>query len=1007
VSRLVRIAAASVVCVALVALAASGAEGAGFGIAKWEAGTCNGTMVQVKECEYTSPSSAFFTQAAGHPPWGLTGFEMAHSGSGGSRVPEGPPLKRIRVDVPPGLAADPQTLATCPRATFEANPKLCPIDSEAGFVELEAVVKVLGLPVLAPPMTGTVYNLEQEANLPLLFGIAVEGASPIVSSVHLLLEGHVSYAFEPALAARGIPSGDFHEWFEINNIPPEVEVVGGAKSPLQTLKSKLFFNGQSGRGNFLTLPSACGPPSQSISYLEVEASGEGHEIASTPTEPPVGVDGCGAVPFRPTTEVRPQNSAHDQPDGAITEVKVPQNEGAGEVNTADIAEGHATLPEGLTLNASAAHGLEACLPAQVHFDSKAPAACPNGSRVGSVAIETDLPAKSLTGSVYLAAPGGTPITGPPYTIYIVAESVYDVKVKVEATVQPDPATGRLTVNVKNTAAHPFNLPQLPFSSATLALNPGPRAPLANPLTCAPTSVASHFVAYFGEGLSKVFDASSPFAAAGCPAVIPFTLAQSTSVTSSQAGAFTGFTFDLARADGQQYLGQVHTVLPPGLVGEIPSVTLCTEAQVQANACTASSQIGTATAEVGAGSEPYPFTGPVFLTGPYGGAPYGLYIPVPAVAGPFNLGIVPTRVAIGVDPHSARVIASGSFPTIVGGVPLRLKNLSVAVNRANFLLNPTNCGELHTESLLTSTFNATAPASSPFQVAACGALAFKPTFTAATSAKATKANGASLRVTMTQPAHEANLHSVVATLPLQLPSRLTTLQKACLQATFDANPSACAPAKVGTATAFTPVLPTPLTGSAYLVSHGGAAFPDLDLVLEGSGVRVILVGNTNIKNGITTSTFASIPDVPVSKFVLDLPMGPHSALTAYGSLCAKALVMPTTMTAQNGAQIKQNTRIAVSGCGVRILSRRVRGHKLVIKLRTPAAGKLTVRAKGLRSRSRRLSKAATVTFKLPLTHAGLASLHRHRPLRVKVRVSFVPRSHSEGRSAASTSVKFKH
>ena len=198
-----------------------------------------------------------------------------------------------------------------------------------------------------------------------------------------------------------------------------------------------------------------------------------------------------------------------------------------------------------------------------------------------------------------------------------------------------------------------------------------------------------------------------------------------------------------------------------------------------------------------------------------------------------------------------------------------------------------------------------------------------------------------------------------------------------------------------------MLPTPLSGSAYLVSHGGAAFPDLDLVLEGSGVRVILVGNTNIKNGITTSTFAAIPDVPVSKFTLELPTGRNSALTAFGSLCTKALVMPTTMTAQNGAQIKQSTRIAVRGCGVRILSRRIRGHQLVIKLRTPAAGKVTVKAKGLRSRSRSVSKAATLTFKLPLTRAGLASLRRHRPLRIKVRVSFAPRSHGEGRSAAST------
>jgi hypothetical protein len=992
-------------CLASSAALASGAVDAAYAWGppqNWEAGTCNNQACTYESVEENE--SEAFNEAAAHPPWGITSFEIPHPGGEPEET-----LKRIRVDVPPGLAADPQTLPTCTRGEFNAG--LCNPLTKAGLVKLEAFV---GAPVNKTlSLEGNVYNLEQEPGLPLLFGIEVKGVEvPLVGAVEntrLFLEGHVSYAKEATLEARGIPSGDFHEWFEINNIPNEVGIklltLEVVKAKLKTVKSKLLFNGRAGHGNFLTIPSECGAPSKSTSFVELED--EKGELTSAPTVPPFGVKGCAAVPFTPNTQVTPQATGYDQPDGAITTVFAPQNEGAEETNTADIASGHALFPEGLTLNPSAAHGLEACTPAQVHFERKEPAACPAGSLVGSVNIETDLPPGSLKGGVYLAAPGGTPITGPPYTVYIVAESVFDVKVKVEATVTPDPSTGRLKVDAVNSAAHPFNLPQLPFSSATLTLNAGPRAPLANPLSCAPGETESDFIAYSGEEIFKEFKPTFPFSVSGCPASIPFALTQSTSETSNKAGAFTGFTFNLARADGQQYLGQVHTVLPPGLVGEIPSVTLCTEAQVQANACTAASQIGTATAEVGAGGEPYPFTGPVFLTGPYGGAPYGLYVPVPAVAGPFNLGIVPTRVAIGVDPHSARVIASGSLPTIVGGVPLRLKNLSVAVNRANFLLNPTNCGELHTESVLTSTFSATAPASSPFQVSNCSALAFKPTFTASTNAKATKLNGASLKVTMTQSAHEANLHSVVAALPLQLPSRLTTLQKACLQATFDANPAGCAPAKVGTATAFTPVLPTPLTGSAYLVSHGGAAFPDLDLVLEGSGVRVILVGNTNIKNGITTSTFASIPDVPVSKFVLDLPTGPNSALTAFGSLCTKPLVMPTTMTGQNGAQIKQNTRISVSGCGVRILSRRVRGHKLVLKVRTPSAGKVTVRAKGLRARSRRVSKAATVTFKLPLTRAGLSALHRHRPLKVKVRVAFAPRSKSESRSRASTTVKFKH
>jgi hypothetical protein len=985
---------------ALSALAASSAFG-WAPPAKWEAGTCNGTQLEVKNCEYTSPPSVFYTQAAGHPSWGLTGFEVAHTGSGESRRPE-ETLKRIRVDVPPGLAADPQALPTCSRAEFSAN--ACGSLTKAGFVELEAFV---GAPVeKVLTLEGNVYNLQQEAGLPLLFGIEVKGVPPLVENTQLLLEGHVSYAKEAALEARGVPSGDFHEWFQIDNIPPEVSVKLGplplAKAKLQTLKSKLFFNGHAGHGNFLTLPSECGPPSKSTSYIELED--EQHEVASAPTVPPVGVDGCKNVPFNPTTQVTPQTSGYDQPDGAITNVLAPQNEGENEINTADIVSGHALFPEGLTLNPSAAHGLEACSPALVHFESKEAAQCPAGSRVGNVNIETDLPKGSLTGGVYLAAPNGTPITGPPYAVYIVAESVYDVKVKVEATVTPDPTTGRLKVDVVNSPVHPFNLPQLPFSSATLTLNGGPRAPLANPLTCAASTTESDFIAYSGEGILKEFKPTFPFAATGCPGAIPFSLSQSTQNGSPAAGAYTSYTFNLARADGQQYLSQVRTVLPAGLVGAIPSVTQCGEPQAQTGSCPSASQIGTATVTAGAGSEPYAFSGPVYFTGPYGGAPYGFSIPVAAIAGPFNLGTVTTRASIGVDPHSGRVIITGALPTIVKGVPLRLRSLSVQDTRPNFLFNPTNCSQLATDSTLISTFGATQGASSPFQVNNCGALAFKPSFNVSSSTKTSKANGAGLQVNVTQGPHQANIRSVFTQLPLQLPSRLTTLQKACPQATFEANPASCpATSVVGSATAITPVLSGSLTGPAYLVSHAAEAFPNLVLVLQYGGVRVILEGTTDIKKGITTSTFASVPDVPVSSFALTLPTGPHSALAAYGNLCAKALYMPTVITAQNGAQIKQNTRIDVAGCGIRIIRRKMVGHTLLLTVQTPAAGRVIVTAKYLKTASRTVRKATTTTLRIRLGRAGASALRRHRRLKIRVAVRFLPRQKGEPRSAASTTV----
>jgi len=222
--------------------------------------------------------------------------------------------------------------------------------------------------------------------------------------------------------------------------------------------------------------------------------------------------------------------------------------------------------------------------------------------------------------------------------------------------------------------------------------------------------------------------------------------------------------------------------------------------------------------------------------------------------------------------------------------------------------------------ITSTEGASAGVSSRFQAANCANLPFKPSFTVSTQAKTSKANGASLDVKVGSSTGQANIAKVHVTLPKQLPARLTTLQKACVDTVFYANPAACPAASVvGTATAHTPVLANPLSGPAYLVSHGGVAFPDLVIVLQGEGITLLLDGNTNIKKGITTSTFNSVPDAPVSSFELKLPEGSHSVLAtdipakAKSSMCGQALTMPTTITGQNGAVVTQTTKIGVSGC----------------------------------------------------------------------------------------------
>jgi hypothetical protein len=967
----------------------------------WEAGTC-----VEKSCTYPSveknPGEAF-TQAAGHPPWGITSFEL--------NAPGGKPeeqVKRIRVDVPEGLAANPQALPSCSRAEFESNPLLCAAKgAKVGEAEAKSALEnPITKSSVETTNTGVVYNLTPEKGLPLLFGIAIEPTGGVlVSPIHLLLEGHVSWGFEPSLAARGIPSGDFHEWFQIDNVPREAEAeilgIHVANAKLSTIKSKLYFEGTKG-GHFLTLPSACS--ATTTSYLELETYEGGH--ASLPTHTPVGVTGCGAVPFKPTVAVKGEPSQYDSPDGAVTVLKVPQQGNGGEINTADIKDAHVTLPEGLTLNPSAAHGLEACTQSQLGKGGTAPVACPKNSKIGTVLIETALPPGSLAGTVYLGKRNGTAaITDPPFMVFIDAESTYGVSVRLEGEAKPNPSTGRVEVSFAGN-------PQLPFSELILTLNGGPQAPLANADTCAPAMTESLFTPWTG-GAAAI--SSSPFTTTGCPASIPFSLSQNSNSAPATAGASpSSYTFNLARADGQQYLSKLTTQLPPGLVGMIPAVTECPEPGASAGNCPASSQIGTATVSAGSGSEPYAFTGPVYFTGPYAGAPFGLSVPIEAAAGPFDLGRITTRTAISIDPYTARVIATTTLPTIWKGIPLRLRTISVTVNKPSFLLNPTDCAALTQDSALTSTALGSATLSSPFQVGGCSALHFNPSVQVSTSRlTSSRANGIGLNVSVALPAHDSNVKSVVSTLPLQLPSRLTTLQKACLPATFAANPRGCsAESLVGTATVNTPVLPVPLTGPAYLVAKGGANFPDLDLVLEGDGVRVILVSNTAIHNGITTSTFASLPDVPFSSFSLSLPPGPHSALAAYGNLCAKPLLLPMDMTAHSGAHLHLSPRIAVTGCGVRILGKRRRGRFIYVKLQTFAPGRVVVSGKGLGRASKRVRKARIFTVKVPISKRTLRTLsalrhHHHRHVRLTINVLFLPSTHGEPSVRASTAIVFRH
>ena len=473
-------------------------------------------------------------------------------------------------------------------------------------------------------------------------------------------------------------------------------------------------------------------------------------------------------------------------------------------------------------------------------------------------------------------------------------------------------------------------------------------------------------------VTSAFSITSGSGGGPCPSggVPPFTPGIESGMLNNNAGAFSPIKLHFTSTDADKYISGFSTNLPPGLTGSLTGIPFCPEADIEAArhktgaqeeaepSCPAASQVGHTLVGTGVGAVLAYVPGKIYLAGPFHGAPFSLVSVTAAKVGPFDLGTVVLRFGLNIDPYTAQISVSPAssepIPTIIDGIVTHVRDLRVYVERpgnAPFTLNPTSCGPMAIGSTPDGQRRrASATVTSRFQAASCANLKFAPKFTVSTSGKTSRANGASLHVDLTYPSAPqgtyANIAKVKVELPKALPSRLTTLQKACTSAQFEANPANCpGPSVIGSARAVVPNIPEALTGPVYFVSHGGEAFPSLEVVLQGYGVKVILVGSTFIsKAGITSTTFKTVPDNPVSSFELTLPEGPYSALTANGNLCAlthtvrakkrvkvrvhgrtrrvvrrtsrtvaQSLLVPAEFVAQNGATFKQRTVVGVTGC----------------------------------------------------------------------------------------------
>jgi hypothetical protein len=678
---------------------------------------------------------------------------------------------------------------------------------------------------------------------------------------------------------------------------------------------------------FLTLPTWC-PTDTTPPVLEALSASARAESWQEPgvwtpllySSPMAAPTGCERLSFTPSLEVRPETTVAAAPTGVSIVLKTPQVEAAGSLAEADMREMVLALPPGLVVSPSAVNGLSACSEAQVALTSTAPAACPESSKVGTVEARTPLLDHPVQGSVYIAQQGdaglaqGSNPFGSLMAMYLVVEGG-GIQLKIAGEVTLNETTGQVSARFEN-------LPQLPYSELRVNFFGGPRAALAQ-TACGPYTTTTSLTPWSAPESSSTHPPATPQStftvSSGCPTG-GFSPTTAAGTASNQAGGYSPLVQTFSRRDGEPELARVQERIPPGLLASITHVAECPEPQASTGECGSESEIGEITVVVGDGPDPLTVQGRVYFTGPYEGAPFGITTVTPARAGPFDLGNVIVRAALEIDPHTSLVtVTTDPLPTIFKGIRAQVKSVTVRVDKPEFTFNPTSCEHETFSMTIRGTSGAVATDPVPFQAAGCASLEFHPNLTVETPSHTTRPTGARLDVKLTYPpapqGTQANIAKVKVELPKQLPARLTTLQKACPAARFDADPASCpAASDVGMVTATTPLLPVGLSGPVYFVSNGGAKFPEVVLVLQGDGVTVYLDGETYIsKQGITSATFNAIPDVPVGSFELVFPQGPDSALASEGNLCSGAITMPTTFVAQNGAQLTQATRIKVSGC----------------------------------------------------------------------------------------------
>jgi hypothetical protein len=920
----------------VLALAAPSAQAA-FGISKWESLTCKTDVTTPglgnweangDPCLASDEASRFYTQAAGHPNFGITAFLMNQTG-GSPNLPDGF-LKRTRVELPEGLGVNPEATPQCTvKQLSEVVAPGPPLLSKCSTEAPESLVGVDYLTTLAPgpaPPAGTeitipalVYNIEtpNDPEDP-LFGTPSNAGFNATGA--------------PTILVGSLDPGDQHINFTINDIESPLE--GGA--PI--IGSRLVFQGQKGTG-YVTLPSVCaGPQKTTLKVLSHPYPiPPGPEIEDSKVfETPYSAENCAAVPFEPKLDVTTDGQT-DSPNPATVNVQIPFNPDPTGITNSELATAKVTLPKGAGINPSSANGLVPCTDAQFAKGTNDPITCPAASRVGSVEVETPSLPGVLGGEVYVGQPlNDNPSSGQQFRLFLhVVSARFGVNVRLVGNIFPNLETGQVTALVDQN-------PQAPFESFRVHIDGGPRGTLTSPDTCGPHTNVANLTPFSGTGTvtrESQFTLNEGGGGGPCPKTLaarPFSPDISIGTQQSKAGAFSPFQLHITRPDGAQEIRKVETTLPPGMVAKLKGAEYCPQAGIEAArtqsgaaelahpSCPANSQVGTVDIAAGSGPAPFNTKGNVYLAGPYKGAPISMVFVTPAVAGPYDLGTVVVRAALFVDPETAVVHAvSDTIPYIFGGVKLDLRSIDVSINRKEFTVNPTTCREPF--SFRSSIFGggenpaseaawfATNPVR-PFRASECRKLKFAPKFFARIlgGRNATRrAANPQFRAIVEARKGDANLRRAAFILP-----RATILDQAhiktiCTKVQLAAN--ACPKNSIyGNARATSPLLAGRLSGPVYLTSSEHE-LPDLLVNLKGQ-VNIRLRGVISSAHGRLKTVFNNTPDVAVSKFIMTMKGGEKSLLVNSRNLCSRRTNGFLNLGAQNSRRERRNNlRLNIPAC----------------------------------------------------------------------------------------------